>query len=281
MTEPHVARRMWQLFEAVHAVTYFTPESRQAYEDAGLRGFWRGYFAGRAAPLGPVGAAPVVAMFFNFAPSMVARALPDVWDRATPDQVLVARLEGAVASLSSLLPADVVVTTAANLLRTAAEAADTVGRPLGAANAAVPWPEEPIAVVWQAATVLREHRGDGHVAALVTAGVRGCEALVLRAGIEGTRDSLIAARGWTDEEWQATHDGLVARGLVDHTGAATETGRELYDDVEALTDRIATGPWQALGDEHTEHLADALAPIARAAATRLPFPNPIGLPAPT
>ena len=57
------ARRMWTLFEPVHVVTYFSPEGRDAFEAAGLRGFWRGYFAGRAAPLGRTGAAPVVAIF--------------------------------------------------------------------------------------------------------------------------------------------------------------------------------------------------------------------------
>src|SRR5574342_764117 len=96
------ARRMWVLFESVHAVTYFAPEARAAFEAAGLRGFWRGYFAGRAAPLGPVNAAPVIALFNSFSPSMVQRAIPDVWTRAMPDAALAARVDGAASALRAL-----------------------------------------------------------------------------------------------------------------------------------------------------------------------------------
>src|SRR5205823_7591950 len=139
-----------------------------AFEDAGLRGFWRGYFAGRAAPLGAVGAATVVASFFNFAPAMVARAVPDVWQRAAPADVLRARTDGAVAALDRLLagqPAGAVA-EAAELLTAATTGLDTAGRVLGAANAALDPPAAPVGRLWHASTVLREHRGDGHVAAL-------------------------------------------------------------------------------------------------------------------
>src|SRR5688500_880988 len=99
-------RHLWQLFEPLHAVTYFAPQAKAAFESAGLRGFWRGYFAGRAAPLGAVSAAPVTALFFSFAPAMVARAVPDVWQRASPEQALAARLDGAVRALRAVLPAE-------------------------------------------------------------------------------------------------------------------------------------------------------------------------------
>src|SRR5262245_9038111 len=169
----NIARMMWTLYEPVHAVTYFSPEARAAFEAAGLRGFWRGYFAGRAAPLGPVGAAPVVAAFFNFSPAMVARAVPDVWCRAAPEVVLKARADGARAALRRLsgnLP-DAVVAEAADQLTVAASRIGYEGRVLAAANAALPAPAEPVDRLWQAATTLREHRGDGHVAALVAAGL--------------------------------------------------------------------------------------------------------------
>src|SRR5262245_8182989 len=90
-------RAMWAVFEPIHVVTYFSAQARDALTAAGLRGFWRGYFAGRAAPLGPVPAAPVLASFFSFAPSMVTRALPEVWTMAAPELVLKARSDGAVA----------------------------------------------------------------------------------------------------------------------------------------------------------------------------------------
>src|SRR5689334_3792199 len=175
------ARRMWTLFEPVHVVTYFAPEARAAFEAANLRGFWRGYFAGRSAPLGPVDAAPVIALFFGFAPAMVSRALPDVWSRATPAESLAARLAGARASLSPLFDGAGPIDEAADLLRAAATAVPTGGRALGAANAALPWPDDALGVLWHAATILREQRGDGHVAALLVAGLDGAEAGVWRA----------------------------------------------------------------------------------------------------
>src|SRR5688572_30073430 len=144
-----IARRMWTMYEPLHDVTYFTPESREQFEAAGLRGFWRGYFAGRSAPLGAVGAAPVTASFFSFAPSMVERALPDVWSRATPQAALDARREGAVAALKRLL-GEQDVTEAADLLSTAASHVDTAGRVLAAANAALETPDDPLARLWHA-----------------------------------------------------------------------------------------------------------------------------------
>src|SRR3954471_566660 len=99
-----VPRRMWSLFEPVHAVTYFAPHAAATFEAAGLRGFWRRYFAGRAAPLGTVGPGPVIAAFFGFAPAMVSRAFPDVWTRITPQAALDARTAGARAALEELQP---------------------------------------------------------------------------------------------------------------------------------------------------------------------------------
>jgi hypothetical protein len=277
------ARRMWTLFEPIHAVVYFTPDPRQVFEAAGLRGFWRGYFAGRAAPLGPVDAAPVVAAFANFAPGMVARALPDVWQRASPEQALRARQAGSVQSLSRLLPpgtdaAD--LTAAADLMEEAVAAADCTGRVLAAANAALPRPEQPLARVWQAATTLREHRGDGHVAALVTFGLDACEVLAWRCGLDLSREVLQPARGWTDDEWAAAQARLAERGWLDTAGRATEAGRRALRDIEEVTDRAAEGPWQALGAAGTARLDALLAPLARACRAATPAANPIGLPAP-
>jgi hypothetical protein len=269
---------MWTLFEPVHAVTYFAPEARQSFEAAGLRGFWRGYFAGRAAPLGPVAAAPVVATFFNFAPDMVARAVPDVWQRATPDDVLRTRVEGATAALARLIagqPAGAVA-EAAELLATAAADIEYSGRVLAAANAVLPAPAEPLGQLWQAATTLREHRGDGHVAALVAAGVSGCEVLVWRAAYDLSRDVLQPSRGWTDEEWAAATASLTGRGWLD-AGRVTEAGVAAYREIEASTDRAAAGPWHRVD---VDRLRTLLMPIAVACRTAMPPINPIGLPAP-
>ena len=271
------ARRLWSLYEPIHAVTYFAPQSRAAFEAAGLRGFWRGYFAGRAAPLGPVEAAPVVAAFFGFAPAMVARALPDVWTRASPRAVLDARRAGARAALAGLIDgAD--LPRAATLLREAATRVQTTGRVLAAANAALPWPDEPVDVVWHAATVLREHRGDGHVAALLTSGLDGCESLVWRTALRGAgREEFQAARGWTDQQWVTAQEQLRERGWLDTNGAPTTAARDAYVDIERVTDNLAAQPWR---DVDVEAAVDVLRPLAERVAASLPYPNPIGLPDP-
>lgn len=275
------SRTIWSLFERVHAVTYFAPQARAAYEAAGLRGYWRGYFAGRAAPLGPVGPGPVYAMFFGFHRSMVERAFPDVWRRLAPTGALRARQEGARRALAETL--DGVVSAdatgeAADLLREAASGLDVAGRPLAAANADLPWPEDSLAVLWHAATVLREHRGDGHVAALVTAGLDGCEALAWRAAVDSDRRVLQPNRGWSDEEWEAAVRRLVDRGWLGVDGSPTPAALAARDQIERTTDELAAAPWRRLGTERTGRLATLLRPIAVAAAQHLPQANPVGLP---
>nr|WP_155074190.1 hypothetical protein [Streptomyces taklimakanensis] len=273
---------MWTLIEPVHAVTYFAPQARAAFEEAGLRGFWRGYFAGRAAPLGEVGPGPVTAAFFGFAPAMVARAVPDVWSMATPRRVLEARRVGAGAALEHLLSGyDRQVERAAAVLMPVAEGADCAGRVLAAANQALPVPQSAVDRLWHATTVLREHRGDGHVAALVAMGMDGCESLVLRAGIDLPRTELQPYRGWSDDRWQAARDRLAARGWLAPDGTATSEGRRAHRALEEATDRAAARPWQALGPATTDRLRGLLTPLARACAAALRFPNPIGLPTPT
>ncbi|MFB9182711.1 hypothetical protein ACFFX1_31615 [Dactylosporangium sucinum] len=270
---------MWSLFEPVHAVTYFANDALGAFEEAGLRGFWRGYFAGRSAPLGPVGAGPVIAAYYGFAPRMVARALPDVWTRITPEAALEARRVGSRRTLDKALDG-LDVGEAATLLRRAAESVDVTGRVLGAANAALPWPEDPLDVLWHAATILREHRGDGHVAALLVEGVGGCESNVWRVALRDGdgRDFYQPARGWTDEEWDAALDRLRSRGWADGDGKATAAAHQGYTRIETITDRLAAGPWEALGPDATNRCAELLYPIAVRASRLLRHPNPIGLP---
>ncbi len=296
---------MWTLFEPVHAVTYFAPQARAAFEQAGLRGFWRGYFAGRSAPLGPVSAAVVGASFFNFAPGMVARAIPGVWELISPEEALRARVAGACQALGGLLAGqEAAAEAAAGLLWRAVGELDCAGRVLAAANVALAaaddspggldgpdGPDSPggldgpadldvLARLWQAATVLREHRGDGHWAALAAADIDGCEAVVLRCGLDLRREDLQPIRGWTDEEWDAARDRLADRGWMSPDGTLTSAGREAHAAVEAATDRAAARPWARLGAEATGELAAALLPLARACGSVVPYPSPIGVPAP-
>jgi hypothetical protein len=276
------ARSMWTLFEPIHAVTYFAPEARSAFERAGLRGFWRGYFAGRAAPLGPAGAAVVTASFFNFAPAFVARAVPGIWALITPEEALRTRLAGAGEALRGLLAGrEPEAATAADLLWQVAGELDCSGRVLAAANAALldPGLSGP-ARLWQAATLLREHRGDGHFAALTAADIDGCEALVLRSCLDLRREDLQPVRGWTDEAWASALSRLADRGWVSADGTLTDAGRNAHAAVEDATDRAAARPWARLDAGTTAEVVKVLTPVALACASVLPYPSPIGVPAP-
>ena len=260
---PAQARRLWHLLEPLHAVLYYAPE---VFEEAGALGLstedrWPSYFPFRAAPLGPVDARVVTSAFYSFAPSMVTRYVEAGRKTVTPEAALEARLRGMDRAYRTLFGDRIdspELVEAAALARRAAEAAQTAGRPLAAANAALEWPSAPHLQLWHAATILREHRGDGHLAALLTAGLDPTEALVSFAAIGAASVERFESRGWTPGEWAAAHDRLAAGGLVEADGTATEAGRDLRRRVEQDTDRLALGPWQALGAEATERLAGLL-----------------------
>lgn len=280
--DQHPARRLWAGVEPLHAITYFAPEVVDAATDAGLKGWFMGYFAGRAAPLGAVGPAPVGAMFFSFAPNRVARALPDAWTFSTPDEVLRTRLDAVDRALARALPADADLARLATLLEHAAAACDFAGRPLAAAWSTVRLPADAPARlrIWLAATVLREHRGDGHVLACVDHGLDGLQAIITHAatGLAPGRD-LQTARGWTEREWERALVDLIGRGVLDAEGNLTETGAALRASVEDATDRLATAPVRALGEYAAEEATAMALPLARHLfdTEALPVPNPIGI----
>jgi hypothetical protein len=229
------------------------------------------YFAGRAAPMGAVGQGVVTATFYNFNPALVAQSIPAAWQLATPAAVIDARYAAVDAALTRLLGEDFIASadmlTLSELVREAAGWCTPEGRPLYAGNADLSWPDAPHLVMWHALTLLREHRGDGHIAALGTAGLSGIEALITHsASGQGFLAGFAqASRGWTDEEWAAGKEGLVARGLLDTDGALTEAGQALRDEIEAKTDALAAGPWRHLGDEGTEQVISAGRDLTRAA----------------
>jgi hypothetical protein len=276
---------MWRVFDPIHAVTYFAPECDEEFRACGLKGFWMGYFAGRGAPMGAVEPAVVTATFYNFAPKMAARALPDAWGFASPAKVLDARLAGAQRALGRILGPEgssPEVSSAADIARRAAEAVTVVGRPLAAANAALAWPSDPLLVLWQATTILREHRGDGHVAALVDAGLDGLQSHVSFVGTGAiSRSVLQPARGWNDEEWQEAERSMVERGWLDPSDPEklTPLGATARQQIEETTDRLAAEPWERMGEEATAELRALLKPMAARIADLgvVPVPNPIGL----
>lgn len=264
--QPELARRFFYRFEPVHAVTYFAPEARAAFDQLGYRGFWMGYFAARSAPLGPVAPEVVTAVFYNFAPQRVAKALPAAWQIAGPEAALHARLDSAVATLRRYgLKEDENVRTAAELASKAARRAPADGRALFAANRALPWPDDPLAALWHATTLLREQRGDGHVAVLTAAGISGRECNVLHAAANRVPHEYIArTRDYDDDEWRRVERQLGARGLLGEDGSLTGAGRALKEQVESSTDALALSALEALSDDEVEALFQALTPITRA-----------------
>ncbi|TPG33522.1 SCO6745 family protein [Mycolicibacterium hodleri] len=277
---PTTARRLFDRFEPVHALTYFAPESREAFAQLGLRGFWMGYFAARSAPLGPVATEVVTAVFYNFAPSHVAGALPAAWELTSPADVLRARETAAVAALRRCGVTDGDARVAADLLAKAAASAALDGRPLFAANRALPWPDEPVAQLWHATTLLREQRGDAHVAVLVANGVGGRDCNVLHAVADLVpRDFIMRSRQYDDEEWRICAARLSARGILDAEGALTDSGREFKQHLEDSTDALSLPAFDALDDAELELLFRTLTPITRSVigAGDIPAATPMGL----
>ncbi|MET8450103.1 hypothetical protein [Streptomyces sp. NPDC005209] len=260
------ARAAWRRLEPVHGMIYFAPEARRRYADLGLSGR-AGYFASRSAAFGRASAELVIATFYNFNPDMVRKAVHGVWDATTPQQVLDARNAAASEALRRAgiheLPAfDEVLA----LTRKAAQAAGehAQGRPLFAAHAALPWPDEPVLQLWHAQTLLREFRGDGHVACLLTEGVGGLEALILHAVTGDVPvDFLKASRAWPEDEWADTKERLRTRGLLDGDSLSPE-GVRLRQHIEDRTDRLALPAYAALGDSGCERLAELASPFGRA-----------------
>ena len=277
------ARRMWGLLEPIHVVSYFTPEARAAADALGMRGFWMGYAAQRSAPLGAVGPGIATAAFFGFHPDRLERALPDAWELTTPAAALAARLDGAGAALRRLWGDDVVdapaTAEAAELAWQAAAGAECAGRVLAAANQVLPRPREPHLALWQAATTLREHRGDGHIAVLVARGVAPVASHLIKAAAgESDPEVLRTGRKFAEPAWAEGAAALRVDGVLTADGQLTEAGRRLHAEIEDATDAAAAGPWHALGDAATTRLADLLAPLATAVldSGTLPQPNPVG-----
>lgn len=260
--DAELARRIWGRLEAINVLAYFSPQVHAAHEALGLADRGTGYVAARSAPMGSVGPALVTAAFHGFAPRMIAHALPAAWEVASPDRVLTATGEALREVLTDLLGAAEELERAAELAREAALLHPILGRPLAAAWSAVPWADDPALVLWQAASRIRESRGDGHVALLVEAELDGVEAhLTTRGDTPKLRAILGATRGITDAEWDAAAARLVDRGLLDRDGTLTSDGTALRARIERRTDELTVPGWSAFGRPRTETLLAAMEPL--------------------
>jgi hypothetical protein len=269
LTSGATARRMYGLVEPIGLIPYAAPEPAGALLALGLRNYWDAYFAGRAAPLGrDVPAGVVHAIFYNFAPGEVARHIPRVWDLITPEAALATRDRGAVAALARMLGdlADSpIVARAADLAVKAATWPRTEGRPLYAALRTQPAPEQPLERLWYAGNLLREHRGDGHVVALVADGIGGTEAHVLLALAEGMpAEKFGRVSHLPRAQLAAVVDGMRDRGLIGADGWLTADGRAVKARIEALTDDLAAPAYDALEPDELAQLIADLEPLAAA-----------------
>ena len=276
--DPRVAGRTARRLETLHALSYFAPDVEGELTALGLRAGRMSYFAQRAAPMGPVGGGTVAATFYVFNPSLVHHFVPACWERARPADVTDARYRGVTAAYTRLLGAETLaspeVAEAAELARTAAAGCTVEGRPLYAAHADLAWPTAPHLVLFHALTLLREHRGDGHIAALLSAGLSGLEAQVSHSatGHGFTVPAARATRGWSEDEWAAAAAALAERGVLTAEGTLTEDGAALRTSVERATEVLAVAPWDALGAAGTARLEELCLPLVLRAVEGGAFP---------
>lgn len=253
------ARFLWQRLEPIHGMIYFVPEADERYAALGLDPGMMGYFGSRSAAMGAVTADVVVATFYNFEPGGVHAVVPEVWRRTTPDALWSARLDAVDAAMRRLLgelvgSAD--IARAAELLRRAVDGCRPEGRPLFAGHLAQAWPDDPHLALWFGVTLLREYRGDGHVACLTHAAVSGVEALVIHGATGAVRPKVLqATRAWSDDAWQTAAHGLMARGWLSADGALTLLGRSTREEIEQRTDELAAAPWSLLAEDDAIWLA--------------------------
>jgi hypothetical protein len=266
-TNTNTARRMFELLEPICLVTFFAAECGEELAALGHPNYWDGYFASRAAPLGRVPAEVVHAAFYSFADGEAARHIPSAWEKITPEASLAARERGSAASVRRIIGDELAgspgLVRAADLTTKAATSAPTVGRVMYAGLRSLPMPSDPVARLWHSANMLREHRGDGHIVALVSQGIGGTEAHVLSALAMGIHppESFGRIHHLPKKRLAEVMNGLRERGIVDADGRFTDAGRETRQRVEALTDELAAPPYDALSPAELDELVAVLEPV--------------------
>lgn len=255
------AGQLSRALDRLHSTIYFAPEASEKFSGLGLENQRLQYFASRSAPMGAVTAKVVAATFYNFNPELIAKAIPAAWEIASPAAVTRVRYEIVDALIPKILWEERVrspefAQSAGIVRRTAESIPNADGRPLYAGHAELAWPHSPHAQLWHAITLLREYRGDGHIAALVTHGLSGIEALITHVATGTGFDPEFGRRlrGWSQEQWDGAVDALRSRGVLDGEGQLTAAGTELRTQVEDLTDELAFAPWRTVPDDDVQQL---------------------------
>jgi hypothetical protein len=263
------AGQLSRALDRLHSTIYFATESSERFSELGLEHQRMQYFASRSAPMGAVGAKVVAATFFNFNPELIAKSIPAAWAIASPAAVTRVRYQIVDALMPRILGEQRVRSpefahSVAIVRRTAETIPNADGRPLYAGHAELDWPQTPHGQLWHAITLLREYRGDGHIAALVTHGLSGIEALITHIATGTGFDPEFGRRlrGWSQQQWDDAVDGLRDRALLDDAGQLTDAGNVLRAGIEDLTDELAYAPWQTVSDDDVQELL-ALGEIIR------------------
>lgn len=275
------SRGFWRAVEAIHDVVYFAPDVRERFDAVGLKGFWMGYVASRSAALGTPSATTVTALFHGFSPALIGRALPDAWSLASRDDILDTRYTLARDVLAPALDGADTATIARELTRVT-QGLDFAGKPLAAAHLDLPAPDDVIGQLWHAATVIREYRGDCHVAVLTAAGLDGASANALAAAAGLVSDEQRERRGWTEDQWSDAIGRLGTRGWVDVSGEITDTGRAARAQIEDTTDRVCAAGFDQESTGRAISIEAAIVTVARSIGQlgAIRYPNPTGVPQP-
>jgi hypothetical protein len=261
-----ISQRLHQVIQPVHSFIYFAPEAASEYAALGYTQA-AGYFAGRGAALGPVSAEVITATFFNFCPRTVSAGTPPSWIREDTDAVQQARYRAVRAALDRLAPgalSDAEIAEATDICRIICDRIGYEGKPLAAGNRAAPLPDDALVRLWQLVAVLREWRGDAHVAVLCAEPLDALEALVLEGNRSLPVGLLKATRGWSEDEWADAVARLAAQGLATESGELTEAGNKRRDAIEERTDQANLPLWETVGDEASNRLHDLLVPLRTA-----------------
>ncbi len=261
--DQQIVRAAHMAISLAHRFVYFVPEAPEEYAALGITGAG-GYFASRAAPMGAVPDDVVIATFYNFSPLAVTEAMAGVWEAASPESWEAARLR-AVGRAMQRVGAELStaqIGEARSLIDSVVGGLDLGGKPLAAANASVALPEEPMVALWQQLAIVREWRGDVHIALLVVNEIDPCECLVLSTGT-GRFPLRIAqvTRRWDEGQWAAAVARLAERGWVAEDGSVTPLGVAERDRLEDDTDRLCASIWRPVGDAGAARLSELIEPI--------------------
>ena len=251
------------MINLVHRLVYFVPEAAEEYGALGVNG-QGGYFGSRSAPMGAIPPEVIIATFYNFSPLAVSSAMQGVWEAASPAALQAARFR-AVRRALDRVGADLSseqIAEARSLADPVVAGLDLAGKPLAAANAAVSLPDDPLVALWQQVTVLREWRGDAHIAVLVANEIGPCECLVLQVG-SGRFPLRLAqvTRRWDESHWAGAISSLGDRGWVAADGSLTPAGVDARNQIEADTDRLCEAIWAPIGDSGAARLSALITPI--------------------